>query len=160
MWKVEENFVVRLGGTRYINTPNLVVVDDVPLFRLRRSDEDGMLGIDFDVFNAQGKRVATFAKSVVVQGDKANYDVQTGHETYTVTERSSGRVIARVQRRNVEGAELDVHVHTYLPDGFLLDAGPDGTNLPGFQMIGGTISDCPGAIGIFTKPRGPRQPKR
>src|SRR3990172_6626421 len=126
MWKVETEFAVRLGGNTYINTPNLVVFKGTPVFRIRRSD-DGMLGIDFDVFDAKGQRVATFAKGVVVQGDQANYQIDSGHDSYTVTERSTGRVIARVQRRGVQGAELDVSVRMYLPNGFLLDAGPQAT---------------------------------
>lgn len=148
MWKVETEFAVRLGGNTYINTPNLVVFQGTPIFRIRRSDDDGMLGIDFDVFDAKGQRVATFAKGVVVQGDQANYQIDGSHDAYSVTERSSGRVIARVQRRGVQGAELDVHVHMYLPNGFLLDAGPQATNLGGVTMSGNTFKNCVAGIAI------------
>jgi len=77
MWKVETNFAVRLGGIKYVNTPNLVVYRGTPIFRIRRGG-DGMLGIDFDVFDAQGMSVARFAKGVVVQGDEANYQRSRG----------------------------------------------------------------------------------
>ncbi|WP_140637461.1 hypothetical protein [Methylibium rhizosphaerae] len=107
-----------------------------------------MLGIDFDVFDAKGQRVATFAKGVVVQGDQANYQIDGSHDAYSVTERSSGRVIARVQRRGVQGAELDVYVHMYLPNGFLLDAGPQATNLGGVTMSGNTFKNCGAGIAI------------
>ena len=147
MWKVETEFAVRLGGNTYINTPNLVVFKGTPVFRIRRSD-DGMLGIDFDVFDAKGQRVATFAKGVVVQGDQANYQIDSGHDSYTVTERSTGRVIARVQRRGVQGAELDVSVRMYLPNGFLLDAGPQATNLGGATLVGNTFKNCGAGIAI------------
>jgi hypothetical protein len=147
MWKVETEFAVRLGGNTYINTPNLIVYKGTPVFRIRRSD-DGTLGIDFDVFDAKGQRVATFAKGIVVQGDEANYKIESGHETYSVTERSSGRVVARVQRRGVQGAELDVHVHMYLPNGFLLDAGPKATNLGGVTLSGNVIKSCGAGIAI------------
>ena len=147
MWKVETEFAVRLGGNTYINTPNLIVYKGTPVFRIRRSD-DGTLGIDFDVFDEKGQRVATFAKGVVVQGDEANYKIDSGHETYSVTERSSSRVVARVQRRGVQGAELDVHVHMYLPNGFLLDAGPQATNLGGATLIGNVFKNCGAGIAI------------
>lgn len=147
MWKVETEFAVRLGGNTYINTPNLIVYKGTPVFRIRRSD-DGTLGIDFDVFDAKGQRVATFAKGVVVQGDEANYKIDSGHETYSVTERSSSRVVARVQRRDVQKAQLDVHVHMYLPNGFLLDAGPQATNLGGATLMGNVFKNCGTGIAI------------
>jgi hypothetical protein len=53
-----------------------------------------------------------------------------------------------VQRRGVEGAELDVHVHMYLPNGFLLDAGPDRTNLAGATLIGNVFENCGAGIAI------------
>jgi hypothetical protein len=141
MWEVETRFAVRLGGNTYINTPNLIVYKGTPIFRIRRSDQDAMLGIDFDVLDAKGQRVATFAKGVVVQGDRANYQIESGHGVYSVTERSSGRVVAHVQRRDAKGAELDVHVRLYMPDGFLLDAGPQSTNISGNQITGNIIAD-------------------
>jgi len=147
MWKVEDKFRVRLGGNTYIDTPNLIVFRGESLFRIRRGD-DGMLGIDFDVFDNQGKRVATIAKGAVVQGDNDKYNIESGHETYTVTEKTSGRVITRVQRRGVEGAELDVWVNTYLPNGQLLAATPTVTNLGGFQMTGCTFERCGAGIAI------------
>jgi hypothetical protein len=147
MWAVENKFSVRLGGNLYINTPNLVVYKGTPLFRIRRSD-DGTLGIDFEVFDAHGQRIATFAKNVVVQGDETNYVIDSGHEIYSVTEKDSGRVIAHVRRRDVNGAELDVHVRMYLPNGFLLDAGPDRTNLGGITMIDNVFENCGTGIAI------------
>lgn len=148
MWQVESKFAVRLGGNTYINTPNLIVCNGTPVFRIRRNDDDGMLGVDFDVFDSKGQRIAPFAKGVVVQGDQANYQIHSGHDVYSVTERSTGRVIARVQRRDVQGAEIDVSVHMYLPNGFLLDAGPQETNLGGMTVSGSTFENCGAGIAI------------
>ena len=148
MWTVETEFAVHLGGNTYINTPNLIVYKGTSIFRMRRSDNDGILGIDFDVFDAKGKRVAKFAKGVVVQGDEANYKIEGSHDTYSVTERSSGRVVAQVQRRGVKGAELDVHVHMYLPNVFLLGAGPNATNLGGVTLSGNTFRNAQSGIVI------------
>ena len=148
MWKVEEEFSIHLGGNTYINTPNLIVYQGKSIFQVRREEDDGTLGIDFDVFDSKGQRIATFKKGIVVQGDEANYKIETGHETYSVTESSSGRLIARVQRRGVQGAELDVQVHMYLPNGFLLDAGPQSTNLGGITMTGSVIKNCGAGIVI------------
>jgi hypothetical protein len=147
MWAVEKEFAIRLGGNTYIDTPNLIVYKGVSLFQVYRSD-DGLLGVDFDVFDSKGQRVATFRKGIVVQGDKENYTIETGHETYSVTEKSSGRVVARVQRRGVQGAELEVQVRLYMPNGFLLDAGPQSTNLGGMVMTGSTFKSCGAGVVI------------
>ena len=148
MWKVEKEFAIRLGGNTYIDTPNLIVYRGTSVFQVRRSENDGILGIDFEVFDSKGQRIATFKKGIVVQGDKENYTIDSGHETYSVTEKSSGRIIARVQRRGVQGAELDVQVHMYLPNGFLLDAGPQSTNLGGITMTGNVFKSCGAGISI------------
>ncbi|MGH8646661.1 MAG: hypothetical protein ACREX4_20275 [Gammaproteobacteria bacterium] len=148
MWKIETEFAVKLGGNTYINTPNLVVYKGESLFRIYRSESDGMLGIDFDVFDSQKKRIATVRKGIVVQGDANNYDIKTGHDEYSVTEKNSGRLVASVKRRGAQGAELEVTVHLYTPDGFLFDATPTHTNVGGMMMTGCTIKDCGAGIVI------------
>jgi len=148
MWKVENEFAIRLGGNTYIDTPNLIAYQGKPIFRVRRNQEDGTIGIDFDVFDKTGQRIATFKKGIVAQGDSENYQIETGHQIYTVTERATGRIIARVQRRDVPDAELEIQVHMYLPNGFLLDAGPESTNLGGITMTGGVIKNCSVGIAI------------
>ena len=56
---------MKLGGNIYINTPNLVAYRGEPLFTLRRHDETGYLGIDFDIYNAQGEKVAAVRRSEI-----------------------------------------------------------------------------------------------
>ena len=148
MWKIENEFSIKLGGNTYINTPNLVVYKGEPLFEIRRSESDGILGIDFDVFDSEGNRVATVRKGIVVQGDSDNYIIESSHEEYTVTERSSGRLLTSVKRRGVDGAELEVSVQLYTPDGFLLDATPTQTNIGGNVIKGCIFKDCGAGIAI------------
>ena len=148
MWTVEDRFSVKLGGNTYINTPNLVVYKGEPLFRVYRSESDGILGIDFDVFDASGTRVATFRKSIVVQGDSDNYVIKSGHEEYEVTDKASGQLIAKVRRRAAEGAEMEVSVRLYTPDGFLFDATPTQTNIGGVMMTGNVFENCGAGIAI------------
>ena len=148
MWKMEPGFAVWLGGNKYINTPNLIVYRNTPVFLIRRRTADGLLDIEFHVYDRTGRRVAAFARGVVIQGDKADYDIQTAQEAYSVTERATGRVIARVQRRAANRAELDVHLHMYMPDGFLLDAGPHRTNISGAMLTGHVFENCDAGMTI------------
>jgi hypothetical protein len=136
MWKMETEFSVKLGGNTYINTPNLIVYKGTPIFKILRSNQTGMLGIDFDVYDSTGARVATIAKGIVVQRDKANYTITTEHEEYTVKENGTNRQIASVKRRGVQGAELEVFVDLYTPSGFHLKATPTHTNMDGMTISG------------------------
>ena len=148
MWNIETEFAVKLGGITYINTPNLVVFKGKPLFRIYRSESEGILGIDFDIYDSHKNRVATIRKSIVVQGDSDKYSIKTGHDEYSVIEKDSGRLIASVKRRGVKGAELEVAVHLYTPEGFLFEATPTHTNVGSTTIIGGTIKDSGAGIVI------------
>lgn len=148
MWKMEKEFVVKLGGVTYINTPNLIVCKGQSLFRIRRSENEGILGIDFDMYDSKGAKVATVANAIVVQGDKTKYTITTGHDEYTVKENSTGRLIASIKRRGVQGAELEVSVDLYTPSGFHLMATPTKTNIGNLTLGVGVIKDCGAGIVI------------
>lgn len=118
------------------------------MFTVRRS-EDGLLGIDFDIFDKQGKRVATIRKGVIVQGNQSEYTITTGMDRYTLTENKTGTIICDIKKRSqATQAEIEVSVKLYTPDGFLFDATPTGTNLPGIKMSGNIISNCGAGIVI------------
>lgn len=149
MWKVAEHFRVRIGGNTYIDCANLVVFRGEPLFNLRRH-EDGYLGIDFEIYNQEGRRIATVRRNEVYVGDRQAYPIEGTMNRYVVTERDTGRVICDIRKReDADPAELDVSVHLYTPSGFLFDATPDQTNLPGGNVLrGNVIQGCGTAIMI------------
>lgn len=147
MWQIEEQFHVRLGGNTYINTPNLVVYKGEPLFVIKRADNTGLLGIDFDIFDNQRQRIATIRRGMIVGGDKTNYILHEGANLFSVTEKATGRVLCEIRKRQeAHPAELDVWVKLYTPDGFLFDATPDQTNVAGTVFKNNIISNS--AIGI------------
>ncbi len=148
MWKIEKEFSVKLGGNTYINTPNLVVYKGEPIFKIYRSDSDGILGIDFDIFNKSGERIATIRKGIVVQGNAENYEIESGHEEYKVIEKQTKNLITSIKRREVDSVELEVSVKLYTSDGFLIDATPESTNIGGMVMTGCVIKDCAAGIAI------------
>ncbi|TAK97114.1 hypothetical protein EPO05_00085 [Patescibacteria group bacterium] len=148
MWQIENEFKVIIGGNTYINTPNILVYKGTSLFTIRRSD-DGLLGIDFDVYDKQGKRAATIKKGVIVQGNQSEYTITTGMDRYTLTENKTGAVICDIKKRSqAVNAELEVSVKLYTPDGFLFDATPTKTNIGGMQMTGCVMSNCGAGIVI------------
>jgi hypothetical protein len=137
MWEVAEHFSVRLGGNTYIDCKNLIVVRGQTLFTLKRH-ENGYLGIYFDIYDKNGNRVAAVKRNEIYLGNKQDYTIEGTANRYVVTHRATGRVICDIRKReDAEPAELDISVQLYTPAGFLLDATPEQTNLPGF-----TVRDC------------------
>ena len=147
MWTMPPRFGVHLGGNVYVNTPNLVVCKGTAVLHVSRNDADGMLRIRLHVYDKAGKRAAFIADGAVIHGDKTQYAIHAGEGSYSVTEHATGRVIARIHRR-ANAAELDVHVHMYMPDGFLLDAGPNRSNIGGAMLTGNVFEDCAAGITI------------
>lgn len=66
---------------------------------------------------------------------------------YVFTERASHRVLCDIRKRDdAHPVELDVSAELYMPDGFLINATPDQTNLGGSVIRGSTFVNCGGAI--------------
>ena len=148
MWQVENKFKVIIGGNTYIDTPNIVVYKGVSLFTIKRS-EDGLLGIDFDLYDKQGKRAATVRKNIIVQGNESEYTITTGMDRYTLTKNKTGEIICDIKKRTqATQSEIEVSVKLYTPDGFLFDATPTRTNTPGIKMSGNIFSNCGAGIAI------------
>ena len=72
MWYVEDECKIKLGGNTYINVPNIIVYRGEPLFKISRSERSNLLGIDFDIFDKNGERIATVRRGRIVQGDEKN----------------------------------------------------------------------------------------
>jgi uncharacterized protein YqgV (UPF0045/DUF77 family) len=143
MWHTETIFAVKLGGNVYINCEHLVECKGTSLFTIKRRDSDGLIGIDFDIHDPCGNRVATVRRGTIVDGDIAKYDLIHESHHYRVIEKESNRVICDIRRReNVRGVELDVSVDLYTPSGFHFQATPMGTNIGGNLITGCTLKDC------------------
>lgn len=149
MWEVAERFKVKLGGNYFINCKSLISCNDEWLFRLYRRDSDGHLGIDFDVYDSSGNKIATVRNSNVVDGDPSAYRIAHGATQKTITEAASGRVIVKIDKEPPD-AELAVSVDMFLPNsGFRLIADEGSIQIPGFMSKGSVFAnvDCGIAIG-------------
>ena len=150
-WIVEETFKVKIGGNTYINTPNIIVYGEEPLFKIYRSTSDGLLGIDFDIYKENGEKVATIRKGMIVDGNENEFSILKEVDHYTITEKSSGRIICDIKKREVAGdVELEVNVQMYTKRGFLFIAAPTGTNIGSTSITGNIFSNC--QYGIYIDP--------
>jgi hypothetical protein len=149
MWEIENKFLVKIGGNYFIDTPNVIVAHGDSVFTMQRRD-DGHLGIDFDIYDKDGKKVATIRRGNVVQGDEANYEIKKEYHHYTVTEKDSGKIICDIkQKAKSEGdTEIEVSVDLYTKKGFHLIAGPEQTNIGGSQIRGNLFQGLAAGIVI------------
>jgi hypothetical protein len=149
MWKIEPKAKVKLGGNYYIDVEHLVDYRGTSLFTVKRRESDGLLGIDFDVYDPKGKKVATVRRGTIVDGDADAYEITHDAHHYTVTEKKSGRVVCDIRRReHAKDAEIEVAVDLYTPDGFHFQATPEQTNIGGAQISGCTTANCTVGIAI------------
>ncbi len=152
MWRIEENFRVKVGGNTFVNARNLILYKDECLFTIKRT-EDGFIGIDFDVFDEKGERLATIRRGNVVQGNTDDYIINHPLDRYFVVEKATGKTICDVRRRSKSpDAELEVSVRLYTRDGFLIDVSPNGTNLKGVHFSGNTFNNVETGIAINSSP--------
>ncbi len=143
MWEVENQFIVKIGSNIYINVPEIIVYDNEPLFKIVRAKNTNLLGVDFDIYDKKGDKVATVRRGMIVQGDENNYIIRKDFDHFTAKEKSSGRMICEIKKRDKAGnAELELNVHMYTKDGFLLKATPEGTNVKNLLLKNTTIKNC------------------
>ncbi len=152
-WIVEDHFKVKIGGNIFIDTPNLIMYGDELLFTIYRSTSDGLLGIDFDIYDKNGDKIATIRKGMIVQGDENNYNIRYREvvDHYIITEKQSGRIICDLKKREKAGDfELDLSVSLYTQSGFLFEATPTEIRLATNLLSGNTMIGC--ACGIRIDP--------
>ncbi len=147
MWEIERNFKAKIGGNYFINCESLISYHSKPVFTVKRRESDGRLGIDFDVYNQNGEKVATVRHGNVVDGDVSAYEISHGADCKKVTEKITGRIIVQIDK-NPPDADIAVSVNMYLPDGFLLKATPDSINISSSTMVGCTFANLKTGIAI------------
>lgn len=147
MWKIEKNFKAKIGGNYFTNCESLISYHDKLLFAVKRRESDGRLGIDFDVFDQNGKKVATVRHGNIVEGDISAYEITHGADCHKVVEKTTGRIIVQIDKKP-QDADIAVSVNMYLPDGFLLQATPDSINIGSSKMVGNIFAGCKTGIAI------------
>ena len=149
MWLKEREFKIRLGGNTYINVPTLIAFKDEPLFTVYRQEESGQVGIDCEVYDANGRKIASVRRNNIYIGDAQSFEVTRSDDRISLTDKQTGSILADVRKHSQAlPAELDVAVRTYAPDGSLLDLTPDYSNIRTNVFVGCTIENCPVGIGL------------
>jgi hypothetical protein len=149
MWMKEHEFKIKLGGNTYINVPTLIAFRGEPLFTVRRHEESGQVGIDCEVYDANGQKIASIRRNNIYTGDPQSSEVTRSDDRIALTDKRTGSILADVRKHGQAlPAELDVSVRTYAPDGSLLDLTPDYSNIRTNVFVGCTIENCSVGIGL------------
>ncbi len=107
------------------------------------------MGIDFDIFDNKGDRVATVRGNRIVQGNENNYEIVREENQYTVTDKMTRQTICDIRKRSkAKHSELEVSVKLYTSDGFLFDATPQMTNIAGIKLRGNVFENLAAGIVI------------
>jgi hypothetical protein len=150
MWATPENFRVKIGGAYFINCRDLIVAHGESLFRLKRREDDGLLAVDFDIYDPSGSKVATVRNGNIVDHDREAYEPAKEHHRYTLTEKATGRVVCDIRKaaKAEDGSEIEIAVDIYTKKGLHFVATPEFSAFPGAVLQGVTISDCGTGISI------------
>jgi hypothetical protein len=155
MWLQEADFIVKIGGATFANVATILMFGKIPIFRLYRQD-DGYLGIDFEIYGSEGERIATIRRNNVYWGDRERFSIEGGpDETVLYAKTPNSRIktpILDIRKRAASApAELEiVSLITALPDKRILRAGLDYFDLPGLSLQHVTIQNWD--TGVFIPP--------
>lgn len=138
-WILQQHFKLRFAGVTFIDTPNLIVFKDEPIFTVKQRDSDGAIEIDFDIFDGRGKRVAAVRSGALTGSNQSAYESMWTDNQFVVRELKTGRAVCEIRRRaDAKICDLDVSVQMYMPDGFLVHANPAQSNI-GRQKTKGKV---------------------
>lgn len=128
--KVQEHFIVRLGGNDWLDTPNLIVYRGEPILKVTRDGDSDELSVEAEIFDADGQRKAVVRGTELVKGDPQALDIRSTENNYSIRDRTTDRVVCEIRRRaSKQKMDLDVSVLMHTPDGFLIHANPAQSNV-------------------------------
>src|SRR5437762_891163 len=88
-----------IGGNKYINVPNILIYKGESVFRITRAESTGLLGIDFDIFDSNGNKIAVVKNGRIYQGDKERYNVEVQADRYILTDKQSKQVLCDIRKK-------------------------------------------------------------
>ena len=129
MWLATPTYLFRLAGIRATRASTLVSHRGDSILRAWRNSKDGMLDVTLDARSANGDRVALIRNAFVIDGALGRFQIASSANRYVVTDALTRCQLLCIERGGCDVEDLDVHLNLYMPDGFLLEATPDTSNL-------------------------------
>src|SRR5690606_12622252 len=128
--KVQEHFIVRLGGNDYLDTPNLVAYKGEPILKVTRDQNSDELAVEAEIFDSNGRCKAVVHGTELVRGDPESVEIRSTANNYSIRDRETDRVVCEIRRRaSKQKMDLDISLLMHTPDGFLIHANPAQCNV-------------------------------
>jgi len=97
---------------------------------VQRATRSGDLKVSIDIYDEQGQQEAAVRETGLVRGDPESFSVSVTENQFEVIDCRRSRVVCTIRRRaNARDTDIDVSLLLHTPDGFLVHANPDQTNL-------------------------------
>jgi hypothetical protein len=128
--KLQKDFVVRIGGNDYADTPHLLACKGEPLLTVLRDNDSGELDVRIDIYDENGRKQAAVRQAALTRGSAQRFDIRTTENQFKIVDRKRDRVVCNIRRRaHARDMDIDVSLLMHTPEGFLVHANPDQTNL-------------------------------
>jgi len=99
MWENEKDPIVILGGNTFIQCGSIITYDGKQFFNVLHRDSDNRLGIDLDVYDQGGVKIATIRHSSVVDGDSNRFDIHYSTDVMTLMDKETDKVIVKIDKK-------------------------------------------------------------
>jgi hypothetical protein len=144
MFKIPGKITIKIGGNYYIDTPEIILAHGESIFQIEQR-ASGLLSIDFDVYDKDGKKLATVRNSRVVQSDLERYEIGSAKDHFWAKDKVTGKVLCEIKIRSkaAKGCEIEVSVDLFTKKGIHIEATPEKTVIA--RKAGGgalTVSGC------------------
>jgi hypothetical protein len=127
--KAVGNYIARIGGIIYKNVEDPIIFNGASLLGLTRNTSDGELGVNLDLKDESGNKIAAITDGNVSEIDSEKYTIIEGQDRFAVVEKASGRTWADIRRRiSDEIYELDVSC-LFIRAGFPVILHPNRTKI-------------------------------
>jgi len=137
----QDTCAIKLGGGVYIiDCEKPLLYHNYPIFTVPKSNNDpyreprNLIGISFDVYNANGKIIAKVTEGRLTYGDKNRFIIESTSDEFLLKEKNTNWLICRIltpgppHKLNYD-CELWLWMNLYMPNGFLFKATPEQMNV-------------------------------
>ncbi|MBL0341184.1 MAG: hypothetical protein IPP71_09775 [Bacteroidetes bacterium] len=136
---------VNIGGNYYINSKHIILFNGQDILSITNTETD-TIGVNFDVFSSEGKKIVEVKLGQIQMGNKSLYSIKSSSLEYTFMEIDTKRIICYVKKL-ADNEKYDcvyaVYVDMYMPDGKNFQCTPETTNNPVLNgMKGNTFKNA------------------
>jgi hypothetical protein len=137
----EPECAVNIGGNYYINCKHIILFKEQDILSISNSKGD-TIGVNFDVFSIDGKKVAEVESGRLLEGDKSLYSIKTTPSEFSFIEIATKRIICFVKKvsdNEKYDCVYEVYVDMNMPDGSNFQCTTETTNNPMLNLMQGNV---------------------